>query len=127
MPHLVLVGGIDLEGVANRLPRTIQRVGRAVLKTEDCWLRADREALLVEGVIVEFSRPLHPVAVVASHHNDTVVRLWSRVSVERTRPVQRWLCVLATELQHLGLGPVKVTNIPTELWSDLDLAVQSTP
>jgi hypothetical protein len=127
MPHLVLVGGIDLEGVANRLPRTIQRVGRAVLKTEDCWLRADREALLVEGVVVEFSRPLHPVAVVASHHNDTVVRLWSRVSVERTRPVQRWLCVLATELQHLGLGPVKVTNIPTELWSDLDLAVQSTP
>jgi hypothetical protein len=127
MPHLVLVGGIDLEGVANRLPRTIQRVGRAVLKTEDCWLRADREALLVEGVIVEFSRPLHPVAVVASHHNDTVVRLWSRVSVERTRPVQRWLCVLATELQHLGLGPVKVTNSPTELWSDLDLAVQSTP
>jgi hypothetical protein len=98
-----------------------------VLKTEDCWLRADREALLVEGVVVEFSRPLHPVAVVASHHNDTVVRLWSRVSVERTRPVQRWLCVLATELQHLGLGPVKVTNIPTELWSDLDLAVQSTP
>jgi hypothetical protein len=127
MPHLVLVGGIDLEGAANRLPRTIHRVGRAVLKTEDCWLRTDREALLVEGVVVEFSRPLHPVAVVAPHHDDTVVRLWSRVSVERTRPVQRWLCVLAAELQHLGLGPVKVTNIPTELWSDLGLAVQPTP
>jgi hypothetical protein len=126
MPHLVLVGWIDLEVVAGRLPRAVHRLGRAVLKTEDCWLRADRDALLVEGVVVEFSRPLHPVAVVTRHQEGTVVRLWSRVAVERTRPVQRWLCVLAAELQQLGLGPVKVTNIPAELWSDLDLAVQPT-
>jgi len=124
MPHLVLVGGIDPEDVASRLPRTVHRVGRAVLKTEDCWLRADRAALLVEGVVVEFSRPLHPVALVAPHHDDTIVRLWSRMSVERTRPVQRWLCVLATELQRMGAGPLKVTNIPEELWSDLGLATQ---
>lgn len=122
MPHLVLVGDVDFERVANHLPRAVHRLGRAVLKTEDCWVRWDREALLIEGVVVEFSRPLHPVAVVARHHDDTVVRLWSRASVERTRPVQRWLCLLAAELQRLGVGPVKVTNIPVELWSDLGLA-----
>ncbi len=97
-----------------------------MLKNEDCWLRADREAMLVEGVVVEFSRPLHPVALVAPHHDDTIVRLWSRVSVERTRPVQRWLCLLAAELQQLGAGPLRGTNVPDELWSDLDLEVQST-
>ena len=127
MPHLVLAGRVDPMAVANRLPRTVHRAGRAVLKTEECWLRADREAMLVEGVVVEFSRPLHPVALVAPHHDDTIVRLWSRVSVERTQPVQRWLCVLAVALQQLGAGPLKVTNIHDELWSDLDLTVQSTP
>ena len=126
MPHLVLLGKVDPEGTASRLPRTVRRMGRAVLKTEYCWLRADRSAFLIEGVVVEYSRPLHPVALVAPHHDDTIVRLWPRVSVERTRPVQRWLCVLAAELQQLGAGPLKVTNIPDELWSDLELVVQST-
>lgn len=126
MPHLVLAGGIDPGEVARSLPRTVYRQGRTVLKTEDCWLRADRGATLVQGVVVEFSRPLHPVALVEPHHNATTVRLWSRVPVERTRPVQRWLCVVAAELQRLGAGPLTVTNIPGELWSDLALEVVST-
>ena len=126
MPHLILDGWIDPREAASRLPRAVHRAGRAVLKTEECWLRADGAALLVEGVVVEFSRPLHPVALIAPHHDDTIVRLWSSVAVERTGPVQRWLCVLASELQKLGAGTVKVTNISGELWSDLGLAVQST-
>ncbi len=126
MPHLVLAGSVDLPRVADALPRAVHRWGRAVLKTEECWLRADSRAALVEGVVVEFSRPLHPVAVVASHHGDTVVRLWSRVSVERTGAVQRWLAVLALELQRLGAGPLSTTNIPTDLWSELGLAITET-
>jgi hypothetical protein len=35
--------------------------------------------------------------------------------------------VLAAALQELGAGPLKVTNIPDELWSDLGLTVQTTP
>lgn len=126
MPHLVLAGRIDLEWVGDRCPRSVYRWGRAVLKTEDCWLRADGTALLLEGVVVEFSRPLHPVALVAAHHDDTIVRLWSRADVERTGPVQRWLCHVASELQRLGAGPVKTTNIPDDLRSDLNLVMQFT-
>jgi hypothetical protein len=111
--------------IADRCPRSVYRWGRAVLKTEDCWVRADGAALLLEGVVVEFSRPLHPVAVVAAHHGDTIVRLWPRAEVERTAPVQRWLCHVASELQHLGAGPVKTTNIPEDLRSGLDLVTNA--
>jgi hypothetical protein len=121
MPHVVLAGKLALGGVS--LDPTVHRWGRVVIKTGDWWLRWDARALLIEGVVVEFSRPLHPVAVVAHHRGDTVVRLWSVVAVERTRAVQRWLCILAAAIQGLGAGPVKVTNIPSELWSDLDLSV----
>jgi hypothetical protein len=120
MPHLVLAGEIDLRQAVD-IAREVHRWGRAVLKTEQCWLHTGGEALLVEGVVVEFERPLHPVALVARNHGNTVVRLWSRVAVERTRPVQRWLAIVALELQRLGAGPVKTTNIPDELWSDLGL------
>ena len=121
MPHLLMDGGLRLEGVAHSLGGEVRRWGRAVLKTEGCWLRGDHEALLVQGVVVEFSRPLHPVAVVAAHHGDTVLRLWSLVPVERTEAVQRWLCHLVADLQGLGAGSVKATNIPEKLWSELDL------
>jgi hypothetical protein len=92
-----------------------------VIKTGDSWRRSDGRAVVVEGVVVEFSRPLHPVAVVTKQRGDTVVRLWPVVEVERTPPVQRWLCTLAAALQKTGAGEVKTTNIPRELWQDLDL------
>ncbi len=124
MPHLVLEGGLDGEVVATDLAdERVSRWGRAVLKTEGCWRRVGREALMVEGVVVEFSRPQHPVAVISWNLDHTTIRLWPTVPVERTRPVQRWLAELAGRLQAVGAGAVRATNIPDDVWRDLDLKV----
>ena len=58
MPHLVLSGPTALETAARRIEKNPRRWGRAVIKTEDWWTRSDGRALLVEGVVVEFSRAL---------------------------------------------------------------------
>ena len=121
MPHLVLAGEIDLGTVASDLAGEAQRWGPAVLKTEASWLRSDGLAALVEGVVVEHSRPLHPVAVISHAYGDTSVRLWRLAPVERTPAVQRWLALIAGELQGRGAGPLKTTNIPAQLWDDLGL------
>ena len=63
MPHLVLSGEVKLGDIASQISPEVHRWGTAVLKTEAVWCRSDGEALLVEGVVVEHSRPLHPVAV----------------------------------------------------------------
>jgi len=123
MPHLVLSGGFELARAAVALEPEVHRFERAVLKTEACWLRGDGGAMLVEGVVVEFSRPLHPMALIAPHRGDIIVRLWTRVAVERTRAVQRWLCVIAAGVQRAGAGSVLATNIAPELWSDLGMEV----
>lgn len=124
MPHLVLVGGLDGEVVATDLAgERVSRWGRAVLKTDGCWRRVGGNGLMVEGVVVEFSRPQHPVAVISWDDDHTTIRLWPTVPVERTRPVQRWLAELAHRLQALGAGAVRTTNIPDEVWRDLDLGV----
>jgi len=121
MPHIFLSGEIELETVAANLTGDALRWGAAVLKTETAWLRSDGLAALVEGVVVEHSRPLHPVAVIALSHGDTSVRLWRFAPVERTPAVQRWLALLAAGLRKRGSGPLKTTNIPAELWQDLGL------
>lgn len=121
MPHLDLAGWRDLQMVADAFEPSVERWGRAVLKTSGWWRRHDGLALLVEGVIVEYSRPLHPVALIGKHHEDTAVRLWPTVPVERTRAVQRWLAVLASRLQQRGLGQVIRTNLQEELLEGLAL------
>jgi len=97
------------------------RWGRAVLKTERWWTRSDGQALLVEGVIVEFSRALHPLALVAPHHGNTAVRLWPYLEIERTRALHRWLALIAADLQSAGAGRLVKTNIPADILEGIEL------
>ena len=121
MPHFVLAGEIDCAGLVERLQPTVHRWGRAVLKTDGAWLRHDGLAALIEGVVVEFSRPLHPVAIVAHTRGETTLRLWSLAPVERTEAVQRWLALLVAEFQAAGAGQILNTNLPEALYADLGL------
>ena len=121
MPHIVLAGSVPAREVVARIEPRVGRWGRAVLKTESCWLRQDEMAVLVEGVVVELSRPLHPVGLVEGRGTGTIVRLWRRAPVERTAAVQRWLALLAADLCAWGAGPLLATNLPSELWVDLAL------
>lgn len=119
MPHLIVRGALPAVELARGLRPAVLRWGHAVIKTERCWVRQDGMAVLVEGLVVEHSRPQHPVALVEPHGDGTIVRLWRLAPVERTPAVQRWLAQLAAELCRLGLGPLQLTNLPAELWSDI--------
>jgi hypothetical protein len=121
MPHLLLDRPIQLERVTGELTREIRRWRTAVLRTVEVWIRADGAAALVEGVVVEHSRPLHPVALINLGHGGTSVRLWDLAPIERTPAVQRWLAQLAGDLGRLGAGELRTTNISAEIWKDLDL------
>jgi hypothetical protein len=121
MPHLILEGPTDFRSVLTQIDIEPRRWGRAVLKTESWWTRSDAHALLFEGVVVEYSRALHPLCLAAPHHGDTSIRLWPHVDVERTKAVQRWLALIASDLQMAGAGPLKATNIPAEILDGVGL------
>ena len=121
MPHIVLSGAVDFKVVASSLSNEAQRWRAAILKIEASWRRSDDLAILVEGVVIEHSRPLHPVAVITESNGDMSVRLWRLAPVERTPAVQRWLASIAGELRRLGAGPIKTTNIASDLLHDLGL------
>jgi hypothetical protein len=123
MPHLVLVGEVDVEALLERLPREVRRWGPAVLKTEEVWRRSDGRALLVEGVVVEHSRPLHPIAVVAEHRGNTRVSLWRKSPVERTPAIQRWLATVASDVLALSGGTLRATNMSRDLLEDLGFSL----
>ncbi len=87
------------------------RWGHAVARVEGRYLGSDASALLIAGVVVEFGRPLHPVAVVTLRGEETAVHLWSVVAVERTDAVKRFVAQVARELRAFGAGAVTTTNL----------------
>jgi hypothetical protein len=116
-----MAGEADCAAFAAGFEPQVFRWGRAVLKVADCWLRRDRQALLMEGVVVEFSRPLHPLVVVSLHPGGTSIRLWPHAEVERTPAVQRLLAIIARQLQRSGVGAVTGCNLGDEVVGDLGL------
>ena len=119
MPHMVLERVPDFEALEAAVDREPVRWGRAVLRSTGIWRRSDPPGMLVEGVVVELSRPLHPVAFVAPRRENLMVRLWPLVTVERTPAVQRWLATIAAGASRAGAGRLVSTNLPAELWEDL--------
>ena len=113
MPHLIFDGKADLSKLS--FPSEVHREGRLVMKIEHSWLRSDGQALLVEGVVVEYSRALHPVAEIVVTHGRLNMRLWSLVSVERNTAIQKWLLMVAEMLQAAGVGPLVKTNLSPQI------------
>ncbi len=123
MPHLILEGEADFEVLVATVPRDAHRWGVAVLKTEEMWFRSDGLALLAEGVVVEHSRPLHPVAVISKSREETTLRLWRLAPTERTPAVQRWLAILARAAQSAGCGRVTRTNLAADVIDGVNLSL----
>lgn len=113
MPHLIFDSSPELSKLS--FSSEVCREGRTVMKIEHSWLRSDGRSLLVEGVVVEFSRALHPVAEIAFRREKLHVGLWPLVSVERSGAIQKWLLMLGRMLQDSGVGPLVRTNLSMDL------------
>jgi len=112
MPHVIRRGRADLEAAWRELPRGPWRWGSVVARVEGRYLAVSGDALLVAGVVVEFGRPLHPVALVTVREDGTAVHLWPAAAIERTEAVKRFLTQVSRELTAFGAAEVLTTNLP---------------
>lgn len=112
MPHVIRRGRADLQAAWRELPRGPWRWGGVVARVEGSYLAVSGDALLLAGVVIEFGRSLHPVALVTLRAGETAVHLWPAATVERTEAVKRFLAQVARELVAFGAGEVQTTNLP---------------
>lgn len=120
MPHVILSGQADLVSAWQEFPEGPFRFGNAVARIEGRFLSAARRELLLEAVVVEFGRPLHPVLLVSLRQEGTAVHLWDVVRVERTEAVKALIALVAKELSRFGAGEVRSTNLKAEFFAPSD-------
>lgn len=121
MPHVILSGQADLARAWHEFPPGPFRLGNAVARVEGRFLSSSQRELLLEAVVVEFGRPLHPVVLVSLRQEGTAVHLWDVVRVERTEAVKALVALVARELSRFGAGKVRSTNLKPELLAAFEL------
>ncbi|MGC8915702.1 MAG: hypothetical protein ACP5NF_01830 [Thermoanaerobaculum sp.] len=119
MPHVILSGFADLAKAWQEFPSGPFRLGNAVARIEGRFMSSSQRELLLEAVVVEFGRPLHPVVLVSYRQEGTAVHLWDVVRVERTEAVKALVALVARELLAFGAGGLVTTNLKPELLGSL--------
>lgn len=111
MPHVIRAGRADLAAAWRGLPEGPWRWGGAVARLEGGFLGRDERSLLLAAVVVEYGRPIHVLVLISVRDDETAVRLWPPLPVERTDAVKRLVAHLASELTAFGAGEVRTTNL----------------
>lgn len=95
MPHVVIEGAGDLEGLYKRFTPIIQRSGAEILKVQEFYLaRNGREALL-ESVAIEQGAARNFFVQLKQHDVTITVRLLPATDPEKTPAVKKVMALVA--------------------------------
>jgi hypothetical protein len=116
MPHVELLGEIDLVGFHQRFgPRSWNDI-EAVTKIEGCYLSHDGRSCLLECQVIEGYLKQVFFVLLSSRPDGLMVRLYPRSAPEKTHAVRRCLAWIARwlgeDLPRLEFGK---TNLTVEL------------
>jgi hypothetical protein len=116
MPHVKLVGNLDLDAAWRRPPALVLSVPEDGLhiKFRECYLSSSRNALLVRYVVTEGRLTQHVQVIVAKTPADYIVKLDRAYPILRTGGVKLLLAALAGWLEAGGLS-VSSTNLESYL------------
>ena len=112
MPHVVLVGELDLAKIFASLEPFTERAGSTIMKTSGAYLERGGNAIVVEAAAIENGKGTNFLVPVSKRDDGLVVRLHPSLNVEKTDGVKRLLALLAKRIVSLSPGlAVGKTNL----------------
>ncbi len=98
MPHVVLVGNVDMEEVFRRLKPVFVKTDRGILKATDSYMDRGRRNIIVDSLAIEGGERERFLMLIGQREEGLVVRLFDVPEVERTEGVRRVLAETAKQL-----------------------------
>ncbi|MCK5251888.1 MAG: hypothetical protein KAQ96_03025 [Thermoplasmata archaeon] len=98
LPHVVLVGNVDMEEVFRRLKPVFVKTDRGILKATDSYMDRGRRNIIVDSLAIEGGERERFLMLIGQREEGLVVRLFDVPEVERTEGVKRLLAETAKQL-----------------------------
>jgi hypothetical protein len=98
MPHVVLLGQVDMEEVFRRFKPVFVKTDRGILKATDAFIDRARRTMLVDSLAIEGGEQARFMMMLSLREDGLVVRLWPGLEVNRNEGVKRVLAETARQL-----------------------------
>ena len=98
LPHVVLVGSVDMEEVFRRLRPVFVKTDRGILKATDAYMDRARRTIIVDSLAIEGGEKERFLMAIGLREEGLVIRLFDVPLVERTEGVKRVLAETAKQL-----------------------------
>ena len=108
MPHVMLIGPVDMEEVFRRLKPVFVKTDRGILKATDAYMDRGRRNIIVDSLAIEGGEKERFLMLIGQREDGLVVKLFDVPEVDRTEGVKRVLAETAKQLLEtfpdLGVG-----------------------
>ena len=100
VPHVMLVGMVDMEEVFRRLRPVFVKSERGIFKATDSYIDRGRRNILIDALSIEAGEQTRFLVMVSQHEDGLDVRLWPGLEVEKSDGVKRVLAETAKQLME---------------------------
>ena len=114
MPHVVLLGNVEIEDIFRELKPVFIRNNKMILKTSESYLERDKNSILIDSLAIEEDKKTVFLAMISGREDGVVVRLFRKIEVDKTEGVKKMLIELAKQLiatfPELKIGETNLAN-----------------
>jgi hypothetical protein len=114
MPHVVLLGNVEIEDIFRELKPVFIRNKKMILKTLESYLERDKNSILIDSLAIEEDKKTFFLAMISGREDGVVVRLFPKIEVDKTEGVKKMLSELAKQLiamfPELKIGETNLAN-----------------
>lgn len=98
MPHVVLLGRVDMDEVFRRLRPVFVKTDRGILKATDAYIDRGRRNIIVDSLAIEGGEKERFLMRIGQREDGLVVMLFEVPEVDRTEGVKQVLAETAKQI-----------------------------
>lgn len=112
MPHVVLIGTINLKDIFRKLLPIMIKQEKTILKTSDKYINDDETSILIEALAIEEGHKTNFFVLVDKRKDGLVIRVYPETVIEKTQGVKRILAEIAKQLiEEFPMLKIGKTNL----------------
>lgn len=100
MPHVVLLGQVDMDAVFRRFKPVFVKTDKGILKATDAFIDRGRRTILVDSLAIEGGEQARFMMEMSLREDGMVLRLWPGLDVSRSEGVKTVIAETAKQLME---------------------------